>query len=97
MKSRIKPSNLGYRFLELETNVEASGKAGWIRQIRIVLSIVLVVMLLGVVGRQDYLQELKDLNDYCNMVKINQETHGQYGWPDFKQIYQAECKGEKYE
>lgn len=28
---------------------------------------------------------------YCEMVSIYQQTGGEYGWPDFKRIYEEHC------
>lgn len=29
---------------------------------------------------------------YCEMVKIHNESNGNYGWPDFKQIAEEVCE-----
>lgn len=30
--------------------------------------------------------------EYCEMVKLYQDTRGEYGWPDFKQTAGSDCK-----
>ena len=30
--------------------------------------------------------------EYCEMVKLYQDTRGEYGWPDFKQTAGRDCK-----
>ena len=30
--------------------------------------------------------------EYCEMVQLFQATHGEYGWPDFKQTAKRDCK-----
>lgn len=32
-----------------------------------------------------------DARQYCEMVGIYKQTGGEYGWPDFKGIYDEEC------
>ena len=29
---------------------------------------------------------------YCEMVKIYKQTGGEYGWPDYKETFDRECK-----
>ena len=31
-------------------------------------------------------QDPSPSNHYCDMVEIHQQSDGEYGWPDFKQI-----------
>lgn len=31
-------------------------------------------------------------NDYCTMVDIHKMSNGDNGWPDFKDIYEEDCK-----
>lgn len=35
-------------------------------------------------------QELEQ-KEYCEMVTLNIDSAGQYGWPDFKQSYLKDC------
>lgn len=28
---------------------------------------------------------------YCDMVRIFQQTEGEFGWPDYKGVYDEEC------
>ncbi len=35
-------------------------------------------------------QELEQ-KEYCEMVTLNIDSAGQYGWPDFKQSYLRDC------
>lgn len=30
--------------------------------------------------------------EYCEMVALHNETGGQYGWPDFKDVFEDECQ-----
>lgn len=30
--------------------------------------------------------------EYCEMVAIYKETNGENGWPDFRDIYEDQCK-----
>ena len=42
--------------------------------------ILILLILLGVVGRMDYEDEVRSFTHYCHMVKEG-------AWPDFKNLY----------
>ena len=42
--------------------------------------ILILLILLGVVGRMDYEDEVKSFSHYCDMVEKD-------AWPDFKNLY----------
>jgi len=31
-------------------------------------------------------------NEYCENVEVFKQTKGEYGWPDYKEIYDEQCK-----
>lgn len=31
-------------------------------------------------------------NEYCNMVKLNQTSKGELGWPDYRKKYKELCE-----
>ena len=40
----------------------------------------------------DTVDEVKYTNDnYCKMVTLSIETQGEFGWPDYNNIYEKEC------
>lgn len=36
--------------------------------------------------------ERKQLQNYCDMVDIYKDSEGENGWPDYKNIYDKDCK-----
>lgn len=54
--------------------------------ILIALSILFIV-LIGLAGRLDYEDEQKHFAYYCKMVRIFNDTQGQFGHPDYEKLY----------
>lgn len=46
------------------------------------ISLPLLVLLVGLVLYT--LDDARDVDPYCEMVGIYNETNGQYGWPDYR-------------
>lgn len=40
-----------------------------------------------VFGDSNKIQE----SQYCEMVKLNKATGGEYGWPDYNRTFESEC------
>ncbi len=47
----------------------------------------------GVVGSINTETQQVDDQHYCDMVAEYKHSHGQRGWPDFREIYRRECLG----
>lgn len=45
-----------------------------------------------IVSTMDYQDEVKQQSYYCEMVELYKSSDGENGWPDYKDIYQTECK-----
>lgn len=43
------------------------------------------LLALVVVGRQDFEEQKRQEVEYCHMVKLNRQSNGQIGWPDFEE------------
>ncbi|UOF81077.1 hypothetical protein [Caudoviricetes sp.] len=46
-------------------------------------AITVIVLAFGIVGKEDYEEELRQVQHYCEMVKINEQTNGRDGWPAY--------------
>lgn len=57
------------------------------------LAIILSALCLAAVMVEDEKEAERSLELYCEMVTIRLETGDPYlGWPDYKGIYDAECR-----
>lgn len=45
--------------------------------------IAVVIVAFGIVGQQDYEEEIRQTAYYCDMVKLYEQTNGQSGWPAY--------------
>lgn len=55
------------------------------------IGLLVVLSLLGFAGQMDYEDAIMAEKHYCEMVTAYKESNGQYGWPDFKNIYLSAC------
>lgn len=55
------------------------------------IGLLVVLCLLGFAGQMDYEDAIASENHYCSMVTEFKRSNGQYGWPDFKNIYSSAC------
>lgn len=51
--------------------------------------LVLVLIVLGLVGRADYEDQVAQYDHYCDMVQLYKISGGKLGWPP----YQGACDG----
>lgn len=61
------------------------------KKIFTIIALLSVFGLLGVAGQMDYEDAIMAEKHYCEMVTAYKESNGQYGWPDFKNIYLSAC------
>lgn len=57
-----------------------------------IVMILMVLIFLGVSSTFDKEDEKLELRNYCEMVDLFKSSDGENGWPDYKQIYDTECK-----
>lgn len=55
------------------------------------LFVVLFVGTVWVFTADNSTTAMTEQEQYCEMVKIYIDSNGQYGWPDFRNIYYREC------
>jgi len=36
--------------------------------------------------------QIKQKSNYCEMVEIYKDSGGEFGWPDFRNNYERDCK-----
>lgn len=53
---------------------------------------ILIVVIIVIASTMDYQDEVKQQLHYCEMVKLYKSSNGENGWPDYKNIYETECK-----
>lgn len=56
------------------------------------LLVCIVAVGMAIVSTMDYQDEVKQQSRYCEMVELFESSNGENGWPDYKDIYQTECK-----
>jgi len=54
-----------------------------IQAVKYAVAIAVVVVAFGIVGQQDYEDELRQVQNYCEMVKLHEQTNGKHGWPAY--------------
>lgn len=60
------------------------------KRYQVILLFILVLVLMGVAGQMDFEDEQLQQDNYCEMVKLWKESHGQKGWPAYNG--EAACK-----
>jgi hypothetical protein len=55
--------------------------------------LLMIVTILVVLVAEEYMEDKQELDLYCEMVSIRKRTNDPtLGWPDYKGIYDEECK-----
>jgi hypothetical protein len=54
--------------------------------------LILLVLGLGWVGNMDLEDAIQADRNYCYMVKQYKESDGSYGWPDYSDRFDKDCK-----
>lgn len=60
-----------------------------------ILALALVVIGLLVTGTMDLESEQAELAQYCEMVELHKQATSK-GWPDYKGIYDTECRATSF-
>ena len=53
------------------------------RRLLIALAVIGIVIAMGIVGQSDLEEEQRQVDQYCEMVKLWKQTNGQAGWPAY--------------
>ncbi len=54
-----------------------------IKRYQVILAFIAFIALAGIVGQSDFEEELRQVQHYCDMVKMHEQTNGQAGWPAY--------------
>jgi len=57
----------------------------------ILVGMILLVFILGIIGRSDYDDAVAQQDIYCEFVDLWGQTNGRDGHPDFRGIYETAC------
>ena len=49
-------------------------------------------LIFGLVGNADYQDALKEEALYCQQTLLFENSNGQYGWPDYKEVREKVCE-----
>jgi len=60
------------------------------KRYQVILAIVAILAAMGIAGHMDFEDEQLQQDNYCEMVKLWKESHGQKGWPAYNG--EAVCK-----
>lgn len=55
-----------------------------LKRYQVILIVIFFICLMGIVGQMDVEEEQRQDQEYCEMIKLWEETKGQVGWPAFK-------------
>ena len=55
-----------------------------LKRYQVILIAIFFIVLMGIVGQMDVEEEQRQDQEYCEMIKLWEETKGQAGWPAFK-------------
>lgn len=53
------------------------------RRLLIALAVIGIVIAMGIVGQSDLEEEQRQVDQYCEMVKLWKQTNGEQGWPAY--------------
>lgn len=54
-----------------------------IKRYQVILAFIAFIALAGIVGQSDLEEEQRQVDQYCEMVKLWKQTNGQAGWPAY--------------
>ena len=60
------------------------------KRYQVILLFILILVAMGIAGQMDFEDEQLQQENYCEMVKLWKESHGQKGWPAYNG--EAVCK-----
>jgi hypothetical protein len=55
-----------------------------LKRYQVILIAIFFIVMMGIVGQMDVEEEQRQDQEYCDMIKLWEETKGQAGWPAFK-------------
>jgi hypothetical protein len=54
-----------------------------LKRYQVIILAICVLVLMGIAGNMDVQEEERQLNHYCEMVRLWKQTDGQRGWPAY--------------
>ncbi len=60
--------------------------------IKVAIAALVSIVAFLITNEIDYQEDKAKQSMYCQMVKANVESGGEYGWPDFNKNYSDQCE-----
>lgn len=60
--------------------------------IKVAIAALAAIFAFLITNEMDYQEAKSKQSMYCQMVKANIESGGEYGWPDFNKNYSDQCE-----